>query len=103
MSEVWFDLIKQSVCDSVKDYQDALWESQIQEYPGSVQMSINEVFAWCDEASNTPTKLHRYMQITMALQWPVVVFYRIEGTKYRGFRFGVEGSEYMSLYSEELT
>ena len=102
MSEVWFDLIKQSVCDSVKDYQDALWESQIREYPESVRMSIDEVFAWCDEVSNTTIKLHRYGQIAMALQDPVVVFYRIEGTKYRGFRFGVDGSKYMSLYSEEV-
>jgi hypothetical protein len=102
MSDIWCELIEKSVRDVFKDMQDALWESQIREYPGSVQMSINEVFAWCDEASNTPTKLHRYMQITMALQCPVVVFYRIEGTKYRGFRFGVKGSEYMSLYSEEV-
>jgi hypothetical protein len=100
MSDIWCELLEKSVRDVFKDMQDALWESQTEEYPGSVRMSIDEVFAWCDEVSNTTAKLHRYMQITMALQYPVVVFYRIEGTKYRGFRFGVEGSKYNSLYSE---
>jgi len=100
MSDIWCELLEHSVRDVFKDMQDALWESQIREYPESVRMSIDEVFAWCDEAK-TGTALHnRYMQIAMALQYPVVVFYRIEGTKYRGFRFGVEGSKYMSLYSE---
>jgi len=100
MSDIWCELLEHSVRDVFKDMQDALWESQIEKYPESVRMSIDEVFAWCDEVSNTTAKLPRYMQIAMALQYPVVVFYRIEGTKYRGFRFGVEGSKYMSLYSE---
>ena len=94
--------VEQALCDAVDAMQDALWEAQIREYPGSVQMSIREVYAWCDEAK-TATALHnRYIQISMALQYPVVVFYYIEGTKFRGFRFGVEGSEYMSLYGMEV-
>jgi hypothetical protein len=94
--------VEQALCDAVDAMQDALWKAQIREYPGSVQMSIREVYAWCDEAK-TATALHnRYIQISMALQYPVVVFYYIEGTKFRGFRFGVEGSEYMSLYGMEV-
>jgi len=101
MSDIWCELLERSVSDVFEDMQNALWEAQIREYPESVQMPIDEVFAWCDEASDTTTKLHRYVKIAMALQYPVVVFYRIEGTKYRGFRFGVDGSKYMSLYSGE--
>ena len=94
--------VEQALCDAVDAMQDALWEAQVREYPKSVQMSIREVYAWCDEAK-TATALHnRYIQISMALQYPVVVFYYIEGTKFRGFRFGVEGSEYMSLYGMEV-
>jgi len=99
MAVHWSRQLKQ-LQSLTSELQGELWESQIEEYPESVRMSIDEVFAWCDEVSNTTAKLHRYMQIAMALQYPVVVFYRIEGTKYRGFRFGVEGSKYMSLYSE---
>jgi len=100
MNDIWCELLEHSVRDVFKDMQDALWESQIRQYPESVRMSIDEVFAWCDEAKTELELASRYMQIAMALQYPVVVFYRIEGTKYRGFRFGVEGSKYMSLYSE---
>lgn len=76
-----------------------LWDAQMREYPKSVRWDISEVFAWCDEAATTDSRLNRYIQISMALQYPVHVFYRIEGTRYRGVRFGIEGSEYMSLYS----
>jgi hypothetical protein len=91
--------VEKAALDAIKDMEDKLWESQIREHPKSVRMYINEVYAWCDEAK-TATALHnRYIQISMALQFNVVVFYRIEGTNYRGFRFGADGSEYMSLYS----
>ena len=77
-----------------------LWEAQVQEYPKSVRLTIAEVYRWCDEQSdNTEKRLQRYMQVALALQCPSVVFYRIEGTPYRGFRFGLHGSEYMSIYS----
>jgi hypothetical protein len=93
--------IEQALCDAVDAMQDALWEAQVSQYPKSVRMSIEEVYAWCDEAK-TGTALHnRYIQISMALQYHVVVFYRIEGTDYRGFRFGTEPHEYMSMYSGE--
>lgn len=76
-----------------------LWDAQVREYPKSIRLDIAEVFAWCDEATTTDSRLNRYIQISMALQYPVHVFYRIDGTRYRGVRFGVEGSEYMGLYS----
>jgi len=92
--------MEQALCDAVDTMQDALWETQIREYPKSVRMSIEEVYAWCNEAKTGTTLHNRYIQISMALQYPVVVFYRIEGTKFRGFRYGVDGSEYMSLYGD---
>lgn len=79
---------------------DDLWEAQQREYPTSVRLTPTEVFAWCDETPQVYDRLHRYIQISRALQYPVHLFYRIEGTKYRGVRFGVEGYQYMSLYNE---
>ena len=78
-----------------------LWEAQMQEYPRSVFMPILEVYRWCDEAPNEKTKSFRYQQIALALQYGPVVFYRIEDTDYRGFRFGTEPHEYMSMYGGE--
>lgn len=79
----------------------ALWASQMHEYPKSVYLSVHDMYKWCDAASTPEDTISRYRQISMALQYPRVVFYRIEGTKFMGFRFGVSGHEYMSLYSTE--
>lgn len=77
-----------------------LWEAQVREYPKSVLLDIDEVYKWCDEQfDDTEKRLRRWTQVALALQCPNVVFYRIEGTPYRGFRFGLHGSEYMSIYS----
>jgi hypothetical protein len=78
-----------------------LWEVQTREFPNSRRLTLTEVFQWCDAAPSAEQKLNRYRQISMALQYPSHVFYCIEGTKYRGMRFGLEGWEYMSLYSGE--
>lgn len=86
---------------AVEDRQEKLWAVQQQEFNNCVRMNMNEVYAWCDAPPTNNGKLNRYSQISMALQYPVVVFYRIEGTRFRGFRFGDCGSEYMSLYSDE--
>jgi hypothetical protein len=87
--------------DEVNAMQAELWLAQVREFPKSVQMSIHEVFAWCDEAKTTDQKLNRYVQISMALQYPTIVFYFVNGTKFRGFRFGVDGPDYMSMYGGE--
>lgn len=92
--------VEKAACDAIEDMEAKLWESQVREHPKSVRMYINEVYAWCDEVKTTTALHNRYIQISMALQYPVVVFYRIEGTKFRGFRYGVDGSEYMSLYGD---
>lgn len=76
-----------------------IWDAQLREFPGSVRLTPVEVFAWCDAAPTTEGRLGRYMQVSMAIQYPSYVFYLIEGTNYRGFRFGTDGSEYMSMYS----
>lgn len=79
-----------------------LIDAQLREWPASQILTIQDVYSWCDESPYVQTKLYRYQQIAMALQYTNVVWYHIEGTNYRGFRFGTEGSEYMSLYSGEL-
>lgn len=75
-----------------------LIEAQMREYPNSVILTPIEVFRWCDEFPDITLKYLRYVEISMAIQYERVIFYRIEGTKYRGFRFGVQGHEYMSLH-----
>ena len=78
-----------------------LWDVQMREFPNSTRLTIHDMYKWCDDAKNTEQQLSRYMQISMALQYPVHVFYRIEGTRYMGFRFGLDGHQYMSLYTGE--
>ena len=74
-----------------------IWAVQLQEFPTSERMSLEDVYKWCDEPHDKT--LCRWKQIALALQWPHAVFYRIPNTKYMGFRFGLKGHQYMSLYS----
>lgn len=76
-----------------------LWAAQKREWPTSVRLTVQEVYRWCDSAPNEKTKLYRYVQISMALQEPRVVWYQLDNTDMRGYRFGLGGREYMSLYS----
>lgn len=76
-----------------------LWQEQMVQWPDSVRLTVEEVLKWCDEAKTVDGRLSRYMQMCMAMQYPSVVFYRIEGTNYRGFRYGLDGGAYMSMYS----
>ena len=78
-----------------------LWEAQLRHYPNSTRLTPAEVYRWCDEPSTDTGKLNRYRQISMALQYSAVVFYCIEGTTYRGVRYGTAGHQYMSLYTGE--
>lgn len=85
--------------------QKRLWEAQVREYPSSVRMTIEEVYKWCDENRSAEERLLRWTGVALALQYPNVVFYYVKGFThnpkriYRGFRFGLHGSEYMSIYS----
>ena len=78
-----------------------LWARQEQVWPGSVRLSVHDVYKWCDEGKNPGDRLSRYMQMCMALQYPNVVFYHLDNARYRGFRYGLHGSEYMSMYGQE--
>ena len=78
-----------------------LWDVQMHEWPNSTRLTIHDVFRWCDDAKSIEQRLNRYTQISMALQYPVHVFYRIEGTRYMGIRYGLKGHQYMSLYTGE--
>lgn len=78
-----------------------LWDVQLREWPNSKRLTVHDMYKWCGAVSKTEQKLSRYMQISMALQYPACVFYYIEGTRYMGFRFGLKGHQYMSLYTGE--
>jgi hypothetical protein len=77
-----------------------LWATQMEEFPSSRKMDIQDVFAWCDRAHNPTLRANRYAAVALALQWPVGVFYGL-GDSYnvRGFRYGTDGHEYMSGFS----
>jgi hypothetical protein len=79
-----------------------LWEAQLRHWPNSVRLTPADVFGWCDEPSTVAGKLNRYQQVAMSLQYSACVFYRIEGTTYRGIRYGTQGHQYMSLYTGEI-
>lgn len=78
---------------------ETLKAKQLEEYPNSVFLEVHAVYKWCDEAESNDKKLSRYMQISMALQYPEFIFYRIEGTAFRGVRYGINDGEYMSFYT----
>lgn len=78
-----------------------LWEAQMQHFPNSVRLTPTDAYRWCDEPSTDTGKLNRYRQIALALQYSSFVFYRIEGTTYRGIRYGTSGHQYISLYTGE--
>ena len=74
-----------------------LWAVQLEEFPRSRRMDMKDVFAWCDKGKDAADKLRRYTAVSMALQYPVVVFYGLgDRCTLRGFRFGTDGPEYMS-------
>lgn len=70
-----------------------LWAAQKREWPTSVRLTIQEVYRWCDSAPNEKTQLYRYVQISMALKYPRVVWYQLDNTADRGYRFGLGGHE----------
>lgn len=81
-----------------------LWEAQLREWPNSEQITVQDAFKWADAGKTVEAKLSRYMQLSMALQYPCVIYYRMDAPtsyngEFRGIRFGMEGHEYMSLYS----
>jgi hypothetical protein len=79
-----------------------LWEAQLRHFPNSIRLTPTEVFAWCDEPSTDAGKLNRYRQVGLAMQYSAYVFYRIEGTTYRGIRYGTAGHQYISIYTGEI-
>ena len=74
-----------------------LWAAQTREYPDSVRLTPAQVLEWA--SSGTYDEQHRKTRsISMAIQYPNVVWYEIPGTTYRGFRYGERGEQYASIY-----
>lgn len=71
----------------------ALIAAQMENWPASVILTPQEVIEW---AHNNLTRAN---QVMMAIQYPQGVWYRIPHARgeYRGFRFGVDGPEYLSF------
>jgi hypothetical protein len=108
----------------VEKIQTMLWEAQLREYPDSVRVSYSDASEWARETFDTnpryadimydnPTArvfakwdfiaehITRHKQqnasgLLSAMQYPYAVFYECCGGKFRGARYGVEGSQYFS-------
>lgn len=77
----------------------ALWEVQVREFPESCRMSVSAVLDWCGEPIRTADREIRFMSVASALQHPNVVFYGLgDAVTPRGFRFGLDGSQYASIF-----
>jgi len=80
-----------------------LWEAQLHHWPKSIRLTPGEVLDWA--YNNLP----RCNSVLMSLQHPAGVWYRIPYSyptldngpdikgDYRGFRFGIQGHEYLSF------
>ena len=79
------------------DWQDALWQVQVEDYPEAQRMDMRQVFAWCAKGRTPFTRECRYSAVCSALDYPVVVFYGLgDNENVRGFRYGFDGPDYMS-------
>lgn len=79
-------------------WESELWFAQLEFWPNSIPMTLDEVYRWCDEPAEERWRKVRWAGVALALQYPAVVFYKLkpEDTGLRGFRYGVHGHEYMS-------
>ena len=77
--------------------EEELWAAQLQHWPDSVKLTPDEVIAWAWDRQD------RCRTVLLSISKPTVVWYRTPnafGTfnmEYRGFRYGIEGHEYMGL------
>ena len=79
-------------------WEDELWQAQLEFWPNSIPMTLDEVYRWCDEPAEEQWRKARWSGVALALQYPAVVFYKLkpEDRGLRGIRYGVKGHEYMS-------
>ena len=80
-----------------------LWKAQLELYPQSERISIQEMYRWANEAPTIERKLARWKMIALAMQKSRWIFYRT-GAKgqqhFIGCRYGVKASQYVSNYSD---
>ena len=80
-----------------------LWKAQLELYPQSERISIQEMYCWANEAPTIEAKLARWKMIAMAMQKPRWIFYRTrpkDQQHFIGCRYGVKDSQYVSNYSD---
>lgn len=78
-------------------WEDDLWRAQLEFWPNSVRLSLNDMYNWCAEGSLAVRSM-RWSALALALQYPTVVFYRTNSDPAApmGFRFGIYGADYAS-------
>lgn len=88
----------------------ALWERQLELHPTSVRLTPQTVIKWAQaplegfvESVDTQDALTRYKAIAVALQYGMVVWYRIPGVSgvniVTGCRYGLDRPDYLSGFS----
>lgn len=87
-----------------------LWQAQLREWPDSVRMTPQQVQQWAERGATLADRCRRLLAISMALQYPVHVWYLTAPPAtlafgphpgvHMGCRFGVEGHEYLGGFSD---
>jgi hypothetical protein len=80
-----------------------LWEAQLKFFPESVRVTNSEMVSWAWEIKerknySPEVETRTWLQIAHTIQYSNGVFYRTSNRPdaYVGFRFGLEGYQYLS-------
>lgn len=79
------------------DRQRVLWRVQLSKYPSSLRLTSGEAFRkWCCDEHGNLRQNHKLAVFANTAFYPGGVFYECAFGAYRGYRYGVKGSEYLS-------
>ena len=79
-----------------------LWDVQLRNYPESVELSAQQMFRWADSPERYRGEARsRWRAIALALNQDGGFFYITNSENgYVGYRYGLDGREYMSGFSQ---
>lgn len=90
--------IETAFYNALGDYQNAIWEVQLANWPDSVPMTHSDALAWAEQNQERGG----YMAVAMAIQHPGGIWYALRpGGPLRGYRFGLNDEEYISGFGWE--
>jgi hypothetical protein len=78
-----------------------LWAAQKAEWPNSIQLLPHDMLIWANSAHTIEVRLRRFMLIAVTTQHDRVLFYITDPKGgYIGARYGLEGGDYISGFSD---